>query len=189
MAEKTRDEVVKTGKYAFIPWVSGIIGWLAIYLGCPGFLCSYGTLWLLIPFVSCLAWMIYGLVNSCKNPLLEVPGEDQAEPKKIEYERESFRWVSRYINNLILAITIVILATVFLGEIKNIFTPEWWPFFLFEFLALGMATGLILPFVWAGTHKQLVYLRHIKTVCFLYMIFFFLSGLIVLAQNVYNLIK
>jgi len=194
MAEKAHDEEAKIRKLACIAWVLGIIGWiivwLVIYLGCLRFLFFYGTLWLLIPFVLCLILMVLGGINARKKAQLPYPPEAQkTEEGKIECERESFKWISTYMANLLLAITIIIPIAVYLAGTENILTPEWWPFFLFEFLALGIAVGLILPFFWPHKCSWLILLRHIKTVFFLYVVFFFLSGLIVLALNVCNLIK
>jgi hypothetical protein len=194
MAEEACDEAGKNGEHSYIAWALGIIVWLIVWLviclGYLRFLFSYETLWFLIPFALCSILMVLGGINARKKAQLTYPLEAQkTEEGKIECERESFKWISTYMANLLLAITIVIPIAVYLAGTKNIFTPEWWPFFLFEFLALGIAVGLILPFFWPNKCSWLILLRHIKTVFFLYVIFFFLSGLIVLALNVCNLIK
>ena len=188
---------------AAIAYVVGIAVWIAFWiLGLPALTShelTIGTLpgWLWVPFGLCIFFMAWGSRSAWKSPWIRKTlrkstnqgGDDWEEEEKVEYERAAFTWIDRYTGNLILAITIVIFAVAMLSYNKEVFTREWWPFYLFEFLALGIAAGLVFAFAWLGKRKVIVLWRHIKTVFFLYTIFFFLSGLIVFAHRIYDFIS
>jgi hypothetical protein len=81
-------------------------------------------------------------------------------------------FVERNVNAIILAITVIVMLA--LG--MNIITLA---FLWYELIALVFSC-FVLPLIWIppDSVKQLVELRHIKTVPYFYAVFLFLSGVI-----------
>ena len=183
-------EVKKLKLWIYLVYILPAVGWLVFFI--VYLPCSFRTnLLLALPCGLCLVYLIYGCITACRSPCLGYPPKVTEESHKIDYERTAFRWIVEYANLFMLAITIILLIAVTQAHLINIFSENGWPFFLFSFLALGVAACFVFPFIWLGERslKHIVIYRHFKTAVYTIMVFFFFSALIVLLQVIFDKIS
>lgn len=153
-------------------YLIGIVIWVIIWLvgifgvGADVFI-GFNYWWLLfIPFFACVFGLLVNAIIWWRDRSF---GDYPTEVTIIEI-------VEGHVERLALAISIVLFVAAMMRVL-------YLSFILYEILALACAFGGVLPLYWipCDTVKNLVKLRHIKTIPYFYSIFFFIAGLISLA--------
>jgi len=146
----------------------------------------FTTLWLLVPFIAGLAWIIYVGWRAYSRPMkLGLGGKDERE--KEARERSLFEWILKYIGNIILAITIVLLVAVATWESTiDVPSTDLLASFIYGFSALGVAALCILPFPWLTDVAETRVIRHLKTAAHLFVVSLFFCSVIALAVGIFR---